>query len=309
MQPWQQVYDPAGNLWLSSLIALLPIAFFFVALAVLRMKGWLAGTITVAIALAVALLFYRMPVQQAFAAGAYGFIYGLWPIAWIILRAVFLYKVSVKTGQFDIIRASILSITEDQRLQMLMVGFCLRRVPGRRGRVRRAGGDHRRAAGRAGLQSALCRRAVPDRQHRAGGLRRDGHSDHRRRAGHRPGSVRDRPDGRPPAAVADDHRAVLDHGDHGRLARRARKPGRRCWWPAASFAIAQYFTSNFIGPELPDITSALVVAGLPDRCSCASGSRCASSASIPKPGGGRRTGAGGAALPHRARSSRPGRRS
>lgn len=65
MQPWEQLYDPAGNLWLSSLIALLPIAFFFLALAVLRMKGWLAGTITVAIALAVALLFYRMPVAQA----------------------------------------------------------------------------------------------------------------------------------------------------------------------------------------------------------------------------------------------------
>ncbi len=105
MQAWPQLYDPAGNLWVSSLIALLPIAFFFVALAVLRMKGWLAGTLTVAIALGVALLFYRMPLQQAVAAGAYGFIYGLWPIAWIILGAVFLYKVSVKTGQFDIIRA------------------------------------------------------------------------------------------------------------------------------------------------------------------------------------------------------------
>ena len=68
MQPWQHLYDPAGNLWLSSLIALLPIAFFFVALAVLRMKGWLAGTITVAIALSVALLFYRMPVPQALGA-------------------------------------------------------------------------------------------------------------------------------------------------------------------------------------------------------------------------------------------------
>jgi L-lactate permease len=123
MQPWQHLYDPAGNLWLSSLIALLPIAFFFVALAVLRMKGWLAGTITVAIALGVALLFYRMPLSQALGAAGFGFVYGLWPIAWIIIGAVFLYKVSVKTGQFDIIRASILSVTEDQRLQMLMVGF------------------------------------------------------------------------------------------------------------------------------------------------------------------------------------------
>ena len=123
MQAWEQLYDPAGNLGLSSVIALLPIAFFFVALAVLRMKGWLAGTLTVAIALGVALLFYRMPLERALAAGLYGFVYGLWPIAWIIIGAVFLYKVSVRTGQFDVIRASILSVTEDQRLQMLLVGF------------------------------------------------------------------------------------------------------------------------------------------------------------------------------------------
>ena len=77
-----------------------------------------------AIALAVALLFYKMPVANALASVVYGFFYGLWPIAWIIIAAVFVYKISVKTGQFDIIRSSILSITPDQRLQMLIVGFC-----------------------------------------------------------------------------------------------------------------------------------------------------------------------------------------
>ena len=82
----------AGDLWVSALIAALPIIFFFVALAVLRMKGHIAATITVAIALAVAILFYKMPVNQALASAGYGFIYGLWPIAWIILTAVFLYK-------------------------------------------------------------------------------------------------------------------------------------------------------------------------------------------------------------------------
>ena len=75
------------------------------------------------IALAVALLFYRMPVDRALASAVYGFFYGLWPIARIIVAAVFVYKITVKTGQFDIIRNSILSITEDQRLQMLIVGF------------------------------------------------------------------------------------------------------------------------------------------------------------------------------------------
>lgn len=123
MQTWAQVYDPLGNLWLSALIALIPIAFFFIALAVLRMKGHIAGTITVLLALAVAILFYQMPVSMALASAVYGFFYGLWPIAWIIIAAVFLYKITVKTGQFDIIRSSILSVTEDQRLQMLLVGF------------------------------------------------------------------------------------------------------------------------------------------------------------------------------------------
>ena len=123
MLQWQQMYDPMGNIWISSLIALIPIIFFFLALAVFRLKGSVAGTITVVLALLVSLFAYKMPVLMAFASMAYGFLYGLWPIAWIIIGAVFLYKISVKTGQFDIIRSSILSITEDQRLQMLLVGF------------------------------------------------------------------------------------------------------------------------------------------------------------------------------------------
>ena len=123
MQHWQQIYDPMGNIWLSSAIALIPIIFFFLALAVFRLKGSVAGTITVALALLVALFLYQMPVTLALSSAIYGFFYGLWPIAWIIIGAVFLYKVTVKTGQFDIIRSSILSLTEDQRLQMLLVGF------------------------------------------------------------------------------------------------------------------------------------------------------------------------------------------
>jgi len=123
MQTWQQIYDPFGNLWLSALVAAIPIIFFFIALAILRMKGHIAGTITVLLSLGVAVFAYGMPVDMALASAGYGFFYGLWPIAWIIVTAVFLYKVTVKTGQFDIIRASVVSLTEDQRLQMLLVGF------------------------------------------------------------------------------------------------------------------------------------------------------------------------------------------
>lgn len=121
---WQQNYDPAGNIWLSALVALIPIVFFFLALTKLRLKGYQAGTVTVLLSLGVALLFYKMPVSAALASAVYGFFYGLWPIAWIIVAAVFLYKLSVKTGQFDVIRSSILSVTHDQRLQLILVGFC-----------------------------------------------------------------------------------------------------------------------------------------------------------------------------------------
>ncbi|MFG1188439.1 L-lactate permease [Xanthobacter flavus] len=123
MGVWNQIYNPMGNMWLSSLGAAIPIIFFFVALTKLKLKGYVAGTITVLLALGVAILLYGMPVQKALAAGVFGFFYGLWPIAWIIIGAVFLYKVSVETGQFEIIRRSILSVTEDQRLQLLLVGF------------------------------------------------------------------------------------------------------------------------------------------------------------------------------------------
>ena len=77
MNLWQQNYDPAGNIWLSSLIASLPILFFFFALIKLKLKGYVAASWTVAIALAVALLFYKMPVANALASVVYGFFYGV----------------------------------------------------------------------------------------------------------------------------------------------------------------------------------------------------------------------------------------
>ena len=134
MSLWQQNYDPAGNIWLSSLIASLPILFFFFALIKLKLKGYLAATYTVAIALLVALFFYKMPIDRALASVVYGFFYGLWPIAWIIIAAVFVYKISVKTGQFDIIRSSILHhagpAPADADCRLLLRG-----VSGRGGRV------------------------------------------------------------------------------------------------------------------------------------------------------------------------------
>src|SRR5271169_4927594 len=111
MQVWTQVYNPLGTLWLSALVAAVPIIFFFVTLAVLRWEGYLAGLGTIVVTVIIALTVYGMPADLALRATANGMAFGLWPISWIIINAVFLYKLSVKSGQFEIIRSSVVSIT------------------------------------------------------------------------------------------------------------------------------------------------------------------------------------------------------
>lgn len=124
MQAWQHLYDPFNNIYLSALVATIPVIFFFLALTVLRLKGHIAGAVTLLLSIAIAIFAFAMPVKMALLSAVHGFIYGLWPIAWIIIGAVFLYKLTVKSGQFDIIRDSIVYITDDKRLQVLLIGFC-----------------------------------------------------------------------------------------------------------------------------------------------------------------------------------------
>jgi len=123
LQVWTQTYDPLGTLWLSALAALIPIIFFFIALTVFNLKGHVAGALTALLAVVIAVAVYGMPLQQAIAALADGFAFGLWPIAWIVIGAVFLFKLTVKTGRFEIIRCSIMAVTSDQRLQALLIAF------------------------------------------------------------------------------------------------------------------------------------------------------------------------------------------
>ena len=123
MGVWNQIYDPMGNIWLSALVAAIPIIFFIVALTVFKMKGYVAGILSIVVAACVALFFYKMPFVKVIGTGFYGVLAGLWPVASIVLAAIFLYKLTVKTGKFDIIKNSIATITEDQRLQVLLVAF------------------------------------------------------------------------------------------------------------------------------------------------------------------------------------------
>ncbi|MED3623215.1 lactate permease LctP family transporter [Neobacillus thermocopriae] len=119
-----QNFTPVGgNLWFSAAVALIPILYFFWALAIKKMKGHIAGITTLALAILLAIVAFKVPAGMALMSASQGAVYGILPIGWIIVASVFLYKLTVKSGQFDIIRHSVLSITEDRRLQALLVAF------------------------------------------------------------------------------------------------------------------------------------------------------------------------------------------
>jgi lactate permease len=257
MQPWYQTYLPLGSLWLSALAASIPIIFFFVALAGLRLKGHVAAAGTLALSLAVAIVVYGMPAPQAFAAAGFGFAYGLWPIAWIIITAVFLYKLVVKTGQFDIIRASVLALTDDQRLQLLLIGFSF-------------GAFLEGAAGfgaPVAITAALLVGLGFDPLKAAGLCLIANTAPVAFGAMGIPIIVAGQVTGIDPfliGATAGRQLPLLSLAVPFWLVfMMDGKRGLKETWPAAlvaggSFAVTQYFTSNHIGPELPDITSALV---------------------------------------------------
>lgn len=113
----------ADSLTWSAIVAIIPIIYFFWALAVKKMKGYTAGLTTLLISLVLAVFAFKVPAGAAIMSATQGAVYGLLPIGWIIVTSVFLYNMTVKTGQFNIIRHSVLSITEDRRIQALLVAF------------------------------------------------------------------------------------------------------------------------------------------------------------------------------------------
>ena len=257
MEVWTQVYNPLGTLWLSALVAAVPIVFFFVTLAVLRWEGYLAGLGTVVLTVIIALTVYGMPAGMALRATADGMAYGVWPISWIILNAVFLYKLSVKSGQFEIIRSSVVSITQDQRLQVILIGFAFGAF------LEGSAGFGAPVAITAAILAALGINPLY-----AAGLCLIANT-----APVAFGALGI------PILVAG-KTAGIDPILIGKMAGRQLPllsvfvplflvwlmdgfKGVRETWPAVlvaggTFAVTQFFTSNFIGPELPDITSALV---------------------------------------------------
>lgn len=120
---WKQVIDPFNSIALSVLVAAVPILFIFWALIIRKMKGYQASLIATGIAMLIAILVYGMPVKLALLSAAHGALYGLFPICWLVLMAVFLFNLTVKSGQFEIIKHYMASITSDRRLQALLIAF------------------------------------------------------------------------------------------------------------------------------------------------------------------------------------------
>ncbi len=120
---WQQTIDPLRNIWLSALVATLPVIYLFWALAIRKTKGYQAGLMCVTLAVVLAIFVYGMPARLAIGATVHGALFGLFPIGWIVLSAVFLYNITVHSGQFETIKNSIASITADRRLQALLIAF------------------------------------------------------------------------------------------------------------------------------------------------------------------------------------------
>jgi len=121
---WYQQYNPLGNEIVSGIIAFLPILLFLLSLTIFKLKGVYAAALTLGVTIIITVGVFDMPITKAFGAILLGTGKALWPIGYIVIMAVWLYKISVQTGKFEIVRGSIANITEDQRLQLLLIGFC-----------------------------------------------------------------------------------------------------------------------------------------------------------------------------------------
>jgi lactate permease len=121
---WQQVYDPFGNMFISTALAAVPVVVMLVGLGFLHLKAHLAAAAGLAAALLIAILAYGMPAGMAGSAALLGGLTGLLPIGWIVLNIIFLQQLAEQSGGFKILQDSLSGITEDRRLQLLLIAFC-----------------------------------------------------------------------------------------------------------------------------------------------------------------------------------------
>lgn len=122
--PWSQIYSPiAGNIFFSALIAAIPVIVLLGLLAFFHVRAHLAALIGLLVSMLIAIAVYGMPIKLAIAAAGNGAAYGLFPIGWIVLCAIFIYNITVETGKFEILRATIAHLASDDRIQALIIAF------------------------------------------------------------------------------------------------------------------------------------------------------------------------------------------
>jgi lactate permease len=121
---WTQNYDPLNSWPLSTAVSALPVVTLFFVLVVLKKRVWVSALCGMLMAVILALVVFRMPAPLVGTAGLLGVIFGLFRIAWIIIASIFLYNIAVETGQFQVMKESIASLSSDKRLQLILIAFC-----------------------------------------------------------------------------------------------------------------------------------------------------------------------------------------
>ena len=120
---WSQVYAPVGGIGTSALIAAIPVVILLALLAIWHVRAHVAAIIALLIAIGIAIFVYGMPAKLAVAAAGYGAAFGFLPIGWLIINAIFIYQLSVDTGQFSILQTQIAGVSRDRRIQALLIAF------------------------------------------------------------------------------------------------------------------------------------------------------------------------------------------
>jgi lactate permease len=121
---WQQIYDPFGNPVISTLMAAVPVVVMLAALAFFHVKAHLAALLALASALLISIFAFGMPASMAGSAALFGAANGLLPIGWIVLNIIFLHRLTTENGSFKVLQDSLARITDDRRLQLLLIAFC-----------------------------------------------------------------------------------------------------------------------------------------------------------------------------------------
>src|SRR5437868_3276111 len=120
---WNQIYDPLGNAALSTVAAALPVVTLLVLIASGRVKAHLAAVIALIAANIITIFIYTMPAAMSVKASLLGVVVGFFPIGWIVLNVIFLYRITVETGRFELLKRAIGGVTTDRRLQLLLIAF------------------------------------------------------------------------------------------------------------------------------------------------------------------------------------------